>query len=308
MRWQALWDRSPHRTVFSRLDYIQAVSAAAKLKASVVIVSRDGEDVAGAAVTWKRRGPYREVIVPPLTPFSAVILSGHPAENEIHGRTSAFEQLLDAIERHFDVVRLHLPPSLPDVRAASWRGWDVQPFYTYVVSLPADPATWSGSVSRNYRRSLEAYEWIEGDEAVSVALRLCSASYARHRRRPPLSNEQMSIVARTALSSGLARGYAVRDKGTGSIDAAVVVARWGNTASYWVAGSEPGPSMTVLVGELFSRLAADGVEYFDFVGANTPGIAEFKRKFGSVLVPYYGIVRIGRPELKLLYRIRSILN
>ncbi len=303
-----LWDRSPQRTVFSRLEYVRAVAAAADLETTIAVVRRGGRDVAGAAVTWKRRGPYREIIVPPVTPFSAILLGQETAENKIHGRTSGFELLLEALERSFHAVRLHLPTAIRDVRPASWRGWDVQPFYTYVLSLPTKPSEWSGGVTRNFERSRTTYDVIEGGDAASAVVHLCFASYARHDRRPPLGEQQLALLVDSVQSSGLATIYGLRHRKTGAIDAAVAVARAATTASYWLAGSVPGPAMTVLIGELFPRLTAEGIDTFDFVGANTPGIAEFKRKFGSNLMPYYRIVRIGRRELKLVYKIRSILR
>ena len=62
--------------------------------------------------------------------------------------------------------------------------------------------------------------------------------------------------------------------------------------------------MTVLLGHVLARLREEGVAYFDFVGANTPSIAEFKRRFGSELVSYFRARHTARPELRLLDRLR----
>ncbi len=61
----------------------------------------------------------------------------------------------------------------------------------------------------------------------------------------------------------------------------------------------------VLLGHILPRLRDDGIEQFDFVGANTPSIAEFKRHFGPVLTPYFYLEKITRPELRLLYRLKG---
>ena len=79
----------------------------------------------------------------------------------------------------------------------------------------------------------------------------------------------------------------------------------GRTAHYWLAGSVPGAAMTVLLAEAFTRLAEEGVTTFDFAGANTPSIAEFKRKFGSTLVPYARARCVSHPALRLADRLRS---
>ena len=77
------------------------------------------------------------------------------------------------------------------------------------------------------------------------------------------------------------------------------------TALDWIAGSRPGPAMTVLLAGVLERLAADGLERFDFGGANVPTIAEFKRKFGGHLVPYFHARHVGPPVLRLLDRFRG---
>ena len=77
------------------------------------------------------------------------------------------------------------------------------------------------------------------------------------------------------------------------------------TAHYWIAGSPPGPAMTVLLGHTLPRLRDAGLQRFDFVGANTPSIAEFKRHFGPTLTPYFHLEKITRPELRLLRRLKG---
>lgn len=307
-RWGRLWDLSPQRTAFSRLEFVTALASATELDIAVLFVALDREDVAAAAVPWKRRGPYREILVPPLTPFSAVVLRKEPAENEIHGRTSELEHLLEALEDRFDVVRLHLPPALSDVRPASWRGWIVQPFYTYVAPLPSPVSGWSANTARTFEKLRPEYEASFGDGPASDLARLCAAGYRRHGRRPPYDEDRLEAIVEAVTAAGPASVYSVRSRASGAVEAAAVIVRAGAEASYWLAGSEPGPAMTVLIGELLENLAAGGVTHLDFVGANTPGIAEFKRKFGSTLLPYYRVEHIGRRELRLLYSIRSILR
>jgi len=57
-------------------------------------------------------------------------------------------------------------------------------------------------------------------------------------------------------------------------------------AWYWVAGSKRGPAMTVLLTRSLEFLREQGITTLDFMGANTDGITEFKRRFGGRLVEY----------------------
>ena len=62
--------------------------------------------------------------------------------------------------------------------------------------------------------------------------------------------------------------------------------------------------MSVLLADVLGRLAHEGAETFDFAGANVPGIAEFKRKFGGTLAPTFLVRTVRHPALRLLDRLR----
>lgn len=308
-RWEALWLASPQRSPFSRLDYLHAVADAAGLELSVHFVG-EGDNEAGAAVTWRRRGPYRSVVVPPFTPVSALLLRDAVPDSEVHARSSPFGAILRELEQHYHAVHLHLHPTLSDVRSAVWRGWKAQPLYTYVRELADRPRVtegWSSSAARNFRSNREAYEVVTGPDAATAAAALCEASYARHGRTAPLARASLEhLVGRTA---GFHAAYAVRRRdGSRRVDAAVLLLMNGGRAYYWVAGSIPGSGMTVLIGELFADLAAGVTPLFDFMGANTPTIAEFKRRFGCRLETYYAIRYYSRLDVALLHHARELFG
>ena len=94
----------------------------------------------------------------------------------------------------------------------------------------------------------------------------------------------------------------------GRAEAAVCTITDAGTSYYWLAGSVPGPAMTVLLGSLLPKLRQDGVRIFDLVGANTPSIAEFKRRLGAQLEEYRALTSVSRPELRWLLRLKQILS
>lgn len=270
------------------------------------VVEESGTDVGAALVLWRRRWPYREVVVPPVTPYSAILLR-EDDEAAVHARRSVFEALLASLEARFHRVCLHLPPALTDVRPAQWRGWSARPFYTYRLHLgPADMLLegWSSTARRTYRKGGEHFRLDEGPGGAAAVARFCTNSYDRHERSAPLPAERMAYLIARMHTEGLARVFTVTAAGDDGPSGGLAVLHDGRTAAYWIAGSVPGPAMTVLLGKTLPRLHADGIEWFDFVGANTPSIAEFKRKFGPALAPYFRVETCTRPELALLLRLR----
>jgi hypothetical protein len=87
-----------------------------------------------------------------------------------------------------------------------------------------------------------------------------------------------------------ARLFGARNTQSGDVESAVAILSHDATAYYWIAGGAAGPGMTVLLANLFEMLQDEAVQTFDFVGANTDSIAEFKRRFGGHLTTYFRAV------------------
>ena len=293
-------------------DYVQHAASVADLRLSFHLVQHDGIDVAGAALTWRRRGPYRDVVVPPFTPYSALILSSAPPPEAVHEGSSDLDVLLDSIERRYHLARLHLHGSLQDVRAAAWHKWQVHPLYTYVFDFKEGVAdvspAWSESAARNFRSHRDEYELLEDGSAAVASVDICARSYGRRRRQMPLREEQLLPLIQHMRQSGLATSFAVRNLSTDEIEAALTILFDSSEAFYWVTGSQPGPSMSVLLGLVLPILSSRGIRRFDFMGANTPSVAEFKRRLGCRLETYYGMTFVRRPELKLLSTLRHLVR
>ena len=304
-RWEALWEASPQRSPFSALSYVRAAAAARGASVEMHLVRAGDTDVAGALVPWRQRGPYRQSVILPFTPYAALLTRTADDEAAVHARRSAFEALAAALEARYHVLRFALPPAFTDVRPVLWRGWEARPFYTYHLPL-APPealrARWSAGTRRAYEKAAGSYRFESpGAEAAGVVAELCTGSYARHERRPPLPPGRLAHLIEALHAAGTVRLFTVTRAGTP--EGGLAVLHDGREAAYWAAGSTPGPAMTVLLGEALPRLHIEGIAGLDFVGANTSSIAEFKRRFGPVLQPYHRVTHCTRPELALLLRL-----
>lgn len=257
-----------------------------------VILSDADRNVLATALLVRHQHLWHVAAQLPLLPYAA--LRSHAATAPSPEQLAA---LLELLEHRYARIDLHLPPGWVDVRAALWRGWRARPLYTYQLSLThSGPEHWSENPRRLFRKARAQYHFVE-DAALAPALaQLVRLSYARHRRHPPLPETQLRTLLEELLPSGLLRLFGVLND-RAYPEAAVALLVHPPHAWYWLAGSEPGPAMTVLLGELWQRLQAEGFETFDFVGANTPSIAEFKRRF--------------KPKLRLYFRLeydRSALH
>ncbi|MEP0548504.1 MAG: GNAT family N-acetyltransferase [Rhodothermales bacterium] len=303
--WDRLLAQSAQATAYADLRFAARVEAALGLPAFVASVWEDDVLRAGALVFEKRRGPYRAAALPPLVQYVSPLLDGDLRETDVHHHRSPLDALLGLIAGTFHQATLVLHPSLGDVRPFQWQGWRVEPAFTYRIDLQAQDAVtsgWSSNPKRTLKRERDDFVLADGAQYVAEALALVEASHARQGQSLGIASESAAALAHGLAEDGLVRAFVARRDGTA--EAGLLVLSDGRTAHYWLAGSEPGAAMTVLLGHVLPRLREEGVATFDFVGANTPSIAEFKRRFGSALVPYFRARHTARPELRLLDRLR----
>lgn len=239
-------------------------------------------------VQWsfvRRRGPSTELVLPPFCPFSSLLFEAGASATE------RAEALGTVGARVTGVPGSRLLAVDPQDWAMSGRpgappGLSQQDLSTWVITMaPLEELmpTWSASARRTWRKHETDYAFSEGG-AVSDLVELVAAGYGRHGRRLPLPAPALVSWSEDLLAAGLGSLYTLS---TPDSLAAGVLALHGPVRSwYWLAGSRPGPAMTILLGHVFDRLLARGVPAFDFMGANTPGISEFKRRFGGARVVY----------------------
>ena len=297
-RYAALWTASPGRTPFSHPAAVDAYGRAFGWPPRVVALD-DG--TAAVPVFDKRRGPFRAAALPPLCPVLRPLLAEPLAEAASHARDSPLDRLLARLDGQAHQLTLALGDD--DLRPYRWAGWTATPRATYRLDLGGDlDAGYSSAVRRTVRAQAGAFEVAEDRGLAAESVRLMADAYRRGGARLGLDEPAVAGLAEAFAEAGLARTFAARRGGT--VEAAVTVATDGRTAFYWIAGSRPGPAMTVLMDRVLGRLAEGGAETFDWCGANVPTIAEFKRRFGPRLAPAPLVRRVTHPALRLLDRLR----
>jgi hypothetical protein len=289
----------PSAQVFLSLSYLDAVHSACP--GSIQLAINDtGNQKHIAALYVERKGPYRMIRVPPFTSYTSVA----PCD-----RADSLQTTISTLVADAHAFRLHLPPGTEPldqsaVQAGGWTGGSLYTFYAPVGAAETVQQFWSENRKRTFAKFESSFVIDEEASAAATLADLVTGSYARHGRRPELSATAITRLVSKAVDTGIARLFVCRDE-VGAAQAAAAFLVYGQAAWYWTAGSHPGPAMTVLIGTVVPRLHALGVKSFDFVGANTPSITEFKRRFGSVRQEYAYVSAVRRPELRAAMALRA---
>ncbi len=309
--WDALLDGSEQEMPFAALDFSEAIAATFGLGIRLAVaLAADGSLAGGVTLFERQRGPYRTVVVPPLAAYTPFVLAQSLSETDVNTRRSVVDALLPFLERRYHALAFHLHPSFTDVRPFTWSGYLAQPRYTYVQAIDAPDVLLgraSKSVRKRIRRDGDRFIFAEDPGALGELSRLIEAVFDRQEAEPPLARDQRARVLRPLLGSGLARLFTLTSEGEASPSAVQALLSRGREAALLMCGSRPGAAQTVLIHRLGQMLHAEGVGRLDFVGANLPSVAEFKRSFGAPLATYYRVERYRRPELRALALARPFL-
>jgi len=250
-----------------------------------------------ASVFVRRRGPVKDLVLPPFCPYSAV----HPEEG-VESEATTRSLLLST--PNLPPTRLFsLEPGLDEsiLGPAPEQGHTVTRRFTYHLSTaPIEDAVaaWSSSQRRSFRKYVATYRYQRVDaqdltrasdtvrQDLKQVAALTAGGYDRHGSRLPLSLAGLLQLSEELIRHERGTLHLLRSSKSGSIEAGVLTLGRAGMAWYWLAGSLPGPAMTVLMGHVQDDLHHAGVPVLDLMGANTAGIGEFKRRFGGALVSY----------------------
>ncbi|MEM6327704.1 MAG: GNAT family N-acetyltransferase [Bacteroidota bacterium] len=295
----ALWDSARVRTPFTHPVFVEALGQVFGHRA--VALLGDGVGVVGVE---KRRGPVRALALTPGATYTSPVLASWPREADTVRQSTGLDTLAVALAASVEQATLALPPSWPDARPFAWNGWALQTRYTALVDLAADPLSrWSHGTRQPAERHAEAFDVREGADQIPLAARFQVDSLARKSVRLGATADTLNTLGRGMHGLGLARAFgAYRD---GVCEAAALIAVDGTEATYWIAGSTPGPAMAVLFRHAMPTLHRGGIHTLDLGGANVPGVAQFKRQLGGVLTPVVTARWIGPRWLRALNAIRS---
>lgn len=310
--WERLRSATEAPTAFSAAAFARVFAEHTPYRPAPIVVREDDGEFAAGLIGFERRvGPYPRLEVPPFVQFTPILLREPLREHAVHGHATPVHAILRLLRSRYASAGVHLLPEVRDVRAAVWSEFRVRPLYTYRIRLPESGApeeSWSTNAQRLLRKFGGEFHVEIGLEHVSEVVRLCAHSYERHGRALPIAAPALERLVSDLSRLGMIRVYALRPSGPGTCEAGIVALYEKNLAHYWIAGSRPGPGMTVLLGHVLRDLQASDVGTFDFVGANTPSVAEFKRRFGPELIPYYRIAHTRALGLRLLNLVRNRLT
>jgi hypothetical protein len=292
--WDALVDRSPQRSIFSKSWWLKAACGQVR----VLGYFEAGQLIAGIPLYYERRMGVRLCCLPKLTQTLGVVMAPLPGkraailsrETEILG---VFAERLD--QESVFVQAFH--PSLQNWLPFYWQGFTQTTHYTYVLDdLSSINKLWDGlitprrtNIRKAQRLGLKVREC--GPEEVFES---AQRTFARQRRPSPYTLEYLRGLVQAARANDSGVCFCAEDP-AGKTHAAIFFA-WDSSRGYCLAGGHDPALSSSGGGPLLMwsmiEFAAAHTAVFDFEGSMQKSIESSFRSFGSARVGYNRIVRI----------------
>jgi len=295
---QAEWDHwdewlalQPWGSPFSSAWWLDANCRAFGNRPLLLAVFDEERLVGGVALRVMDAGPAHMVRSSML--YNPIVIAAGSAQR----RQKVLGTLLEDIARR----RLVVPPltcttDMVDLRQAVWHHWNLTASWTVMTAL----RTWvlEEDVSREKLQQMRKAQRAEVTTCVeppdaNVLYNLMQATMSRHGQDVRPTREQLRTLVAGTGTHGMQT--VVRGVDGVPLSASFVMAH-GTRAAYdiWAGSSAIGLTKGASVARdvfLLKELQAKGYEYFDWCGANLPGVSDFKLGFGGTLTTRLAISR-----------------
>jgi hypothetical protein len=318
--WDALVQEADGGTVFSTSAWMTAVGRALGEKVVFYGCYKNGHLIAGCPVLLKGKGRFARAATPILTPYGGFLYARVGAKRwaKVEAEQSrAATLLIERLEKEAAYFALAHHPDIHDIRWFLWRGWHVRVNYTYHIDIADLHLLWDRFENRTKtvirKAEREGFYVGSGEEDLEQFMVLYERIYRKQGIPPPVPVDVVRRCVETITDTGLSRMYTAMTP-SGEVVSAVVFILGEEALYAWISGADPAfnesGATSLLYWRVFEEMSARYTT-FDFVGANKPSIAKFKRGFGGELVPYYvteryapgvrgWVIRLGKRLRRLL--------
>ena len=318
-QWNDFVENQPEGTIFHHTGWLMSIYGEQDKNITIrVIVCKDKEDriIGGLAFGSKKKHGVQVIEPPLLSQFSGLLLSHRKTKypsKDLDFRNEMLHSIIELMEKDHRIINLILPPELYDIRVFNWKGYKNKVRYTFRGTL-RDPEelvkTFEPDIKRRAKKAREKDFIIKSGynkQLIEDFYQLQTLSLSRQNHEFKFTYRQFYNLIAKLKESTMGLSFYVAYSSDQPISAQASIS-FKETAYYWLAGGDPGYFNSginpLLMLYVFDDLHKKGMRYFDFVGANTPGVADYKANFNFDLVPYYKVEKtIGSyASLMLLFK------
>ncbi len=320
--WDAFVDDEASGSLFYKSNWLsntyKRYDSSIKLSFLVCKNIKNKQIVGGIAYGHKKKLGLNIMIPPIATPYSGVVIANRNTEylsKKLSQQNEILQLLVNALTSKLHHISIILPPSIKDIRIFTWNKFNAKPLYTYYSENLGsnEPENWNPSIRRQIKKSSKqpiSYSNGINSKLIEDFYKLQELSFKRqkHAFKFSLASFQ-NLINEISKTSDVEIHIAYYKEKPAS---GQVILYYKNKAYYWLAGANPeylnsGVNQG-LMKEVFDNFKKKNITDFDFIGANTPGVAEYKASYNYPIIPYFHIKKQVGFFAKTLFFIKGIIR
>jgi hypothetical protein len=304
--------QSASGTLFHTAFWADTIKEVFHRSYKITVILKNNEIKSGI-LYWPKSGIIPSLTHVPLTPYQGIIHeTPDPSKKisaikaDIHKRSNL---LLDFLKKEYAFINFPLSVGIDDVRYYKWNNFSAEPSYTYLINLHDKEqimARFNQSLRRKIKISEKQNLAVVRSNDIDPITRFVMDSYRVHQTSPPISAKAMKRFLQRMLENDTGRIYYLRKEGESVcglvilLDDKHVYALFSgiNTRFRDTQFTQYLHAAVMLMTEFQGRI-------FDFLGANTEHLEQFKRSFGGELHQFYRVLYYKNPLIRSIFNLRT---
>lgn len=295
-KWDNFVKTSPQGTLFHTTVWACIIKEVFNRDFTVIVLEIKKQIVAGILFWPKKAFSFTAITQIPITPYQGILFrkSNTDKPSTITAEHHKYsKKIIDFLKDEYHIIDIPLSPGVTDNRPFEWSGFATQTAFTYSFRIN-EPKELYKQFSQDLRRKIKkatnqniSYRsFVEGEPLTQYIF----DSYSAHNTLPTLSKAKIQHLIKACINNNIGHIYYqyLDDKPV----AGIFLLSDDNTV-YAVYSGISKESRTVTNTEIMHvyilSLPENIGKQFDFLGANTKEIEQFKRAFGGELVPYFKV-------------------
>lgn len=269
-------------SVYTNIEYMEITANVMQAQAVYYIFFRNEMPQIAFALFEKSR----KIVLPKFYPlYSGVWLNG--SLEKLNLRNDFFESI-SILKSLYKSIKICLPPDIQDVRAFIWNGFDVKLRYTYIKNLI--DLNFKSDVLKNYRLAIKDFKFIEelslDKNWILFSDQLLKLGFNQQKLQQ-LYSWLFELSANNVIKIFSVKYFNEKLGGVGIVFLDQPQFQSGFLLSYGLKNERQSEINSMLYVSIHKWLSDNGFKQFDYFGANTLNIADFKSRFNPELKSYY---------------------
>jgi Acetyltransferase (GNAT) domain len=310
--WDAFVSQSPQQTLFHTSYWASLIKQVFNRDFKILVLLKK-DQIAAGIMFWPKKVLFIEAVTHiPNTTYQGPLYRSSNA-SKASSMQSEYEdhttRLLEYLVSRYQIIDIPLSPAIKDTRPYTWKNFKVENAYTYrfeITDFEQLKLQFSQDLRRKIKKSNEQDISFKKSVDSEYLSRFILDSYKESANAPAISSSLIKKFMDTTIKAGCGSLYYqyLDEEPVGGIfvlqDESTVYALFSG-----ISAKKRDITNNELVHVYVLRQTELLGKKFDFLGANTRHLEQFKRSFGGELIPFFKVSFKSNNAISSLFYARS---